>query len=95
MIINPNWTVSDQGPWQLIYNNQQIISLHEAQGATSTQGNLFVGTKEECEAEIVRLGLPFPQVEDVPPPPGPDLSYVLPDAPPNSTDLIIEEGIEP
>jgi hypothetical protein len=64
MIINPNWTVSDQGPWQLIYNNQQIIYLHEAQGTTSTQGNLFVGTKEECEAEITRLGLPFPQVED-------------------------------
>lgn len=64
MIIEPNWTVSDQGPWQLIYNDQQIISLHEAQGATSTQGKLFVGTKEECEVEIERLGLPFPQVQE-------------------------------
>jgi len=59
MIIEPNWTVSDQGPWQLIYNDQQIISLHEAQGATSTQGKLFVGTEAECRAEAIRIGLPW------------------------------------
>lgn len=79
MIIEPNWTVSSQGPWQLIYNDAQIISLLEVHGTTSTEGNLFVGTKEECEAEIARLGLPFPQVQagDAPPiPPEPDLSYV-------------------
>ena len=59
MIIQPNWTVTDQGPWQLIYNDVSIISLSEANGITSTQGKVFVGTKEECEAEKVRLNLPW------------------------------------
>lgn len=73
MIIEPNWTVSAQGPWQLIYNETQIVSLHEAQGTTSTEGNLFVGTRAECEAEIDRLGLPYPQAgtTDTPPEPPP------------------------
>jgi hypothetical protein len=57
MIIQPNWTVSDQGPWQLIHNDEYVISLMEVQGTTSTQGILFVGTKEECESEISRLRL--------------------------------------
>lgn len=74
MIIEPNWTVSDQGPWQLIYNDQQIISLLEVQGATSTQGKLFVGTKEECDAEIESLGLPFFQVIEHEPEPEPEQS---------------------
>jgi len=59
MIIEPNWTVSDQGPWQLVYNEISIISLAPAEGITSTQGTLFVGTKDECDAEIARLGLPW------------------------------------
>ena len=59
MKLKPNWTISDQGPWQLIYNDTAIISLAPAEGVTSTQGNLFVGTQEECEAERVRLGLPW------------------------------------
>lgn len=71
MTIAPNWTVSDQGPCQLIYNDHQIISLLEVEGITSTEGKLFVGTKEECEAEITRLGLPFPQVEATDPEPEP------------------------
>jgi len=59
MNIQPNWTVTDQGPWQLIYNDTSIISLLEVEGITSTQGYIFAGTKEECEAEIIRLGLPW------------------------------------
>jgi|LauGreDrversion4_2_1035121.scaffolds.fasta_scaffold04132_3 hypothetical protein len=59
MIIQPNWTVTDQGPWQLIYNDSGIISLLEVKSINSTQGNMFAGTKEECEAEIERLGLPW------------------------------------
>lgn len=59
MIIQPNWTITDQGPWQLIYNDTSIISLLEVEGITSTQGYIFAGTKEECEAEIVRLNLPW------------------------------------
>lgn len=57
MNIEPNWTVTNQGPWQLIYNDTSVISLAEAQGITSTEGKVFVGTEEECEAERVRLGL--------------------------------------
>lgn len=59
MIIQPNWTVTDQGPWQLIFNDNSIISLSQVVGVTSTQGKVFVGTQEECEAERVRLGLPW------------------------------------
>jgi hypothetical protein len=59
MNIQPNWTVTDQGPWQLIYNDTSIISLLEVEGITSTQGYIFAGTKEECEAEIIRLNLPW------------------------------------
>jgi len=59
MNIQPNWTVTDQGPWQLIYNDTSIISLLEVEGITSTQGYIFAGTKEECEAEIIRLDLPW------------------------------------
>ena len=59
MIIQPNWTITDQGPWQLIYNDAFIISLLEVEGITSTQGYIFAGTKEECDAEIIRLNLPW------------------------------------
>jgi len=59
MIIQPNWTITDQGPWQLIYNDVSIISLLEVEGITSTQGYIFAGTKEECETEIIRLNLPW------------------------------------
>jgi hypothetical protein len=59
MIIQRNWTITDQGPWQLIYNDTSIISLSEVEGITSTQGYIFAGTKEECEAEIIRLNLPW------------------------------------
>jgi len=59
MNIQPNWTVTNQGPWQLIYSDTCIISLAESIGITSTEANVFVGTQEECEAERVRLGLPW------------------------------------
>ena len=59
MKLEPNWTISDLGPWQLIYNDVAIISLAPASGVTSTQGNLYVGTQEECESERIRLGLPW------------------------------------
>ena len=59
MIIQPNWTITDQGPWQLIYNDTSIISLLEVEGITSTQGYIFAGTREECESEIIRLNLPW------------------------------------
>jgi len=59
MNIEPNWTVTNQGPWQLIYNDTSIISLSQTIGTTSTEGKVFAGTQEECEAERVRLALPW------------------------------------
>ena len=59
MNIQPNWTVTNQGPWQLIYSDSCIVSLAESIGMTSTEAKVFVGTQEECEAERVRLGLPW------------------------------------
>jgi len=59
MTLTPNWTISDLGPWQLIYNETAIISLAPTEGTTSTQGTLFVGTESECRAEAIRIGLPW------------------------------------
>ena len=81
MLIEPNergWSTSDQGPYQLIFNDQYIIKLFEVNLETSTQEKLFVGTKEECEAKITALNLPLAsknslgEIEEqpiVPPPP--------------------------
>jgi hypothetical protein len=87
MNIQPNWTVSDQGPWQLVYNEYEIISLALAQGIISTQGKLFVGTLEECQDEISRLGLPWNQIPDDPEPPMPEPTF--------SFDMDIVEEAEP
>ena len=62
MLIQPNeqgWSMSNQGPWQLIFNDHYIIKLFEVNLGTSTQEKLFIGTKEECEAKIAELGLPL------------------------------------
>ena len=62
MLIQPNeqgWSTSNQGPWQLIFNDHYIIKLFEVNLGTSTQEKLFIGTKEECEAKIAELGLPL------------------------------------
>ena len=59
MNIEPNWTVTNQGPWQLIYNDTSIISLSQTIGTTSTEGKVFAGTQEECETERIRLALPW------------------------------------
>lgn len=67
MIIDPNesgWSYDDSvGSWKLVYEQDQIV-IFEQTDSVATQGTLFVGTKEECEAEITRLGLPIPQAED-------------------------------
>jgi hypothetical protein len=65
MIISPDengWSYDDSvGSWKLVYEQDQIV-IFEQTDSVATQGTLFVGTKEECEAEIARLGLPMPQV---------------------------------
>jgi hypothetical protein len=51
-----NWSFSleeQNGLWHLLFNNDKnVITLFESVGITSTQENLFVGTKEECEQYI-------------------------------------------
>lgn len=75
MIIKPNesgWSYDDSvGNWKLVYEQDQIVIFEQTDSCVATQSNLFVGTKEECEAEIERLGLPTPQVQA--PEPEPEL----------------------
>jgi|LakMenE01Jun11ns_1017448.scaffolds.fasta_scaffold5129551_1 hypothetical protein len=52
-------TITAEGPYQLIYNDRCLILLHESIGITTTQENIFCGTKEECEAKIQELNLPW------------------------------------
>lgn len=62
MLIEPNeqgWSTSDQGPWQLIFNDQYIIKMFEINSGTSTQEKLFIGTKEDCEEKVAELNLPL------------------------------------
>ena len=58
-----NWSFSTEeqnGLWHLIFDNDNnVITLFESIGITSTQENLFVGTKEECEAKVSELNLPL------------------------------------
>jgi hypothetical protein len=60
MIIQPNeqgWAFDESTSWKLVYDGSTIIFFDETEKAISTQSTLFVGTKDECEAEIARLGL--------------------------------------
>ena len=64
MIIPPNengWSYDDStGNWKLVYSDNVIIFYEETNVSIATQSTLFVGTQEECEAEIVRVGLKHP-----------------------------------
>jgi hypothetical protein len=61
MIIPPNentWSYDDSiGNWKLVYDENAIIFYEQTDQSIATPKTLFVGTKEECEAEINRLGL--------------------------------------
>ena len=60
MIILPNeqgWAFDESTAWKLVYDGSTIIFYDKTERAISTQSVLFVGTKDECEAEIARLGL--------------------------------------
>ena len=60
MIILPNeqgWAFDESTAWKLVYDGSTIIFYDETEKSISTQSVLFVGTKEECDAEIARLGL--------------------------------------
>jgi len=60
MIIQPNedgWAFNESTAWKLVYDGGTIVFFDETEKAISTQSVLFVGTKDECDAEIARLGL--------------------------------------
>ena len=61
MIITPSangWSYDDSvGNWKLVYVNKVIIFYEQTDESIATQSVLFVGTKDECDAEIARLGL--------------------------------------
>jgi len=60
MIITPSangWAFDESTAWKLVYDGSTIIFYDETEKAISTQSVLFVGTKDECEGEIARLGL--------------------------------------
>lgn len=69
MIILPNengWSYDDSvGNWKLAYHDKLIIFYEQTDQPSATGGTLFVGTEQECEAEIARLNLKHPhEIED-------------------------------
>ena len=52
-----NVSPSSKKCWRLVHWNGIIKSLTEGEGYIHTINHLFCGTKEECLAEISRLGL--------------------------------------
>jgi len=61
MIITPDengWSYDDStGNWKLVYSDKVIIFYEETNVSIATQSTLFVGTKDECEEEIIRVEL--------------------------------------
>lgn len=56
-------TVSGKN-WRLVHNGIQVMELAEQDFLASTGGNteiFVVDTKEECDAEIAKLGLVVPE----------------------------------
>ena len=60
MIIPPNengWSFDESNSWKLVHDGINIIIFKHTDKSISTQNVLFVGSQEECDAEIARLGL--------------------------------------
>lgn len=61
---NNGWSISpepDASTFHLVYDDQsQIVDYFQAEGITSTQLHLFVGTEAECQSYIADQGLQFP-----------------------------------
>ena len=63
MIISPNengWSYDDSNSWKLVHDGNIIILFEQMDKTLGTQFNLFVGTQDECNAEIARIGLKHP-----------------------------------
>lgn len=45
--------------WRLVHDGSRVIALFEGSttDCTTTKHEIFIGTREECEAEVSRLGL--------------------------------------
>ena len=63
-----NWSFSTEeqnGLWHLVFDNDNnVAAFFESVGQTSTQKNLFVGTKEECDAFVSENNLNLPPTEE-------------------------------
>ena len=74
-----NWSFSTEeqnGLWHLIFDyDKNVITLFHSIGITSTQENLFVGTKEECDQYIVDQNLILLAAEVTPEPYQPEQQY--------------------
>ena len=71
MIIEKNsegWSFSTdehKNLWHLVFDDNKNVNLYYlAPLYTSTQGNLFVGTKEECDQYIIDNGLIYNKPEE-------------------------------
>ena len=67
-VIPINYSKNDIS-WRLVHDGVKVLDFFESQGITGTRNTLFVGTEEECKAEIEKLGLkPLPEPEPTPEP---------------------------
>jgi hypothetical protein len=61
MIITPDengWSYDNStGNWKLVYSDKLIVIYDQTDESIATQSVLFVGTKDECEEEIIRVEL--------------------------------------
>jgi hypothetical protein len=70
MIITPNensWSYDDSvGKWKLVYDENSIVFYEQTDQSIATPKTLFIGTQEECDAEITRLDFKPPrEIEEV------------------------------
>ena len=68
MIIPPNengWSFDESNSWKLVHDGINIIIFEQTDKSISTQNVLFVGTQEECDAEIAGLGLTWSSDENI------------------------------
>ena len=64
MIIPPDengWSYdASLGNWKLVYHDKLIVFYEQTDQSIATGGTLFVGTEQECEAQIANEGLHWP-----------------------------------
>jgi hypothetical protein len=59
-IIRLNTQAINSAPYKLIYNdNLNVLFLGPSTNVTEAQGTQFLGTKQDCETEIMRLNLRY------------------------------------